>query len=69
MNNLKIKRRLEKNQCPTHLKNPTITVSGDQFSMQCCCEEFKTKLIELTKQYAAEQVKKDIEDSLRKAFR
>lgn len=69
MNNLEIKRKLERNLCPIHREHPTVSVSGDRFSMQCCCETFKKKLVDLTKQYAAEQAKKEIEDTLRKAFR
>lgn len=69
MNNFEIKRRLERNLCPVHHKNPKVSVSGDRLSMECCCETFKKKLIELTKQYAAEQAKKEIEDTLRNAFR
>lgn len=69
MNNLEIKSRLELNLCPVHHEHPTVSVSGDRFNIKCCCESFKKKLVDLTKQYAEEQAKKEIKDTLRKAFR
>lgn len=68
MDYLEIKRKLETHQCRTHGKTPTVKVEGDTFKLSCCCDEFKNQLIELTKEYGAEQAIRDIEDKLRGIF-
>lgn len=65
MDFIQIKRKLEQNCCPVHHQFPEISISDNQINIKCCCESFKTELIELTKEYLKEQTKNDIENSMR----
>lgn len=64
-----VKKKLESHICSTHAKHPTVTVTNKGFSLQCCCDEFKSNLVALTKEYIGQETKKAIEDELRDAFR
>ncbi len=39
-----VKQKLEHKTCSTHSKNPKISISNNNLSMDCCCEIFRTKL-------------------------
>ena len=57
-----VKQNLERNTCNVHNQKPTIKISGDNLSLDCCCEDFKTNLSKKIKteveKATAEMIKK-----------
>lgn len=39
-----VKQNLERNICSVHNQKPTITITGDNLSLNCCCEDFRNQL-------------------------
>ena len=69
MENLNVKKNLEKHSCKEHGEYPVVSITSDGLSLKCCCENFRSELIDLAKKYYAEEIKESIEDSLRGIFK
>ncbi len=56
---------LERERCSKHNEKPTATPKKDSIELSCCCEEFKTKLVNKMESEIAMQVKDDIIKTLK----
>ncbi|CAM1344638.1 hypothetical protein [Tenacibaculum amylolyticum] len=61
----KIAISLEKEICTKHNEKPKATPKRDSIDISCCCEEFKTKLINKM----SSEINKQVENELNKAFK
>lgn len=59
---------LQKLQCHVHHKHPEVFVRGDKLEFKCCCEEFRSRLVDETKPLIESAAKAEIEKVIRKAF-
>jgi hypothetical protein len=39
-----VKQRMERTTCSVHSQSPKISIVNDNLSMDCCCDDFRTKL-------------------------
>ena len=54
-----VKQKLEHKTCSVHFKNPKISITNENLSMDCCCDDFRTKLakdLEIETQKATEEM-------------
>lgn len=63
-----IKRKIESEVCTEHKVSPEFIKTTKGFQINCCCEEFKKKLLEKAQKHIADQTKVAIEKMLKKAF-
>ena len=56
----KVKSVIEKLKCKEHGEHPAVKFSGDNVSISCCCESFRSKCIEAYKDALAEYAKEQI---------
>jgi len=64
-----VKRKLESMRCPKCNEHPTATIIGNKIQLECCCDEFKQKLVTIAKETISEQLKTDISDEIRNIFK
>jgi hypothetical protein len=64
-----IKRKIESEVCIEHNVRPQFIKTTKGFQINCCCEEFKKKLLEKAQKYVAEQTKLAVDKMLKKAFK
>ena len=64
-----IKRKLETSRCIKCNENPSVTISGDSFKLNCCCDDFKSELTTMAKNEIEKQSKKYAEDELKCMFK
>ncbi len=60
-----VKQKLERKTCSVHFKNAKISISNDNLSMDCCCDDFRNKL---AKELETE-TKKATEEIIKKMFK
>ena len=65
MNLREIARKLETEHCAKHRQKATAIVKGDSIELICCCDEFKTKLIEKMES----EIEKQVEDDIKNIFK
>lgn len=64
-----IKRKIEIEVCIEHNVSPQFIKTAKGFQINCCCEEFKKKLLEKAQKHIAEQTKLAVDKMLKKAFK
>ncbi len=57
-----VKHRLESNLCPEHHQHPTVTLNDQGFTISCCCDNFKERLVQLATDYLTDDVMDQISD-------
>ena len=55
-----VKRKLESYRCGEHGKTATVTISGDNIRVSCCCDKFKDELSGKVNQLVSDEVSKSI---------
>ena len=65
----KLKNQIESKLCPEHSKHPIFTKTSEGFTINACCEKFRTSLIEYAEKAIEEEVQKSISEMLNKAFK
>jgi hypothetical protein len=53
-----VKCKLESMRCHQCDQHPTVSISGDSFKINCCCQEFKQNLAQIANDEIAAQAKK-----------
>ncbi|MGP1514471.1 MAG: hypothetical protein ACTTJH_00740 [Bacteroidales bacterium] len=54
-----IKNQLEMMTCLKHGKHPKITIKGQSFSIDCCCDEFKQQIINKSEELVLKSIEED----------
>lgn len=67
--NRKIASALGRMKCRTHGERPKITPTSKGISVECCCEKFKTQLLEEYQNEAGKILQKQIEQDFKKILR
>jgi hypothetical protein len=65
----KVKRQLERESCPTHLKHPEVEIRGDKINFSACCETFAKTLTIGLKDLIAIAARDSIDNSIKKIFK
>lgn len=61
-----IRVKLQTKYCPVHHKHPQVSIIGSRLNIQCCCEEFRSQLVELSSDLVQKEATSSIEQIIRK---
>lgn len=64
-----VKRKIEIERCPEHSEHPKFEKTNKGFSVNACCEEFRSEMLEKIKIIMAEETKSAIGKMLKNAFK